>query len=299
MPSGFQLSTTVILLSSGFLFLAIYAVKKGKNTLLKAALGLALFGAILFGYFQAKGFQQLFQNGSAIRGSIMTIEGRYGKYFSLTYEGKNITYDNAVFYLKGEPISEEIHDEIRLLGSELEAGAKTPDKKFKLTNYGQKLVLLHGNEIVTYTNNKLALATGPLLSSRYIALERFGENLANDRGDFIMKGKYGEDFWIYFNGKKLEYENREFFMDGKKLSGKLENDLFNQQNTASSYIYAFTGMHLLHWIGGVIALLVVFIRGLRNKYTSANYLGITLGSIYWHFLGILWLYLYAFLIFIH
>lgn len=299
MPSGFKLSTTVIIVSSLCLFVAAYAVQKEKYSLMKGALGLAFLGSVLFGIFQFKAFKQLFQGGSAVTGTIMTVEGRYGKYFSLTYEGKNISYDNDVFYLKGDPISEELHDQIRTIGEELEAGAKNTDKVFELSNYGAKFMLLFGNEPVIYTNGKLSLVTGDFPESKYLALNRFGENLKTDRGDFIMDGKYGTDFWIYYNGNKLEYEHREFYIDGQKISPKLENDLFSQQNMASSFIYVFTGVHLLHWIGGVIALLVVFIRGLGNKYTKTNYLGIMLGSMYWHFLGILWLYLYGFLIFIH
>lgn len=299
MPSGFKLGTTAIFVSSAFLILALYLIKKGRTALVKVALAGALISGGLFGWFQIDGFTELFSRGNAMKGDIMTIEGRYGKYFSLTYEGKNITFNNDQFYLKGEPISEKIHAEIRQLGSELMDGARTKEREFELSNYGAGLMLFSDETPVTYANNKLMINGNSFPEGKIISLQRFGENMKSDRGDFIMQGKYGKDFWIYYNGEKLDYENRKFSINGKPLSDKLRVDLFKQQNTASSFIYVFTGVHLLHWIGGIIALLVVFIRGLNQKYTSSNYLGISLGAIYWHFLGILWLYLYLFLIYIH
>jgi cytochrome c oxidase subunit III len=299
MPDGFKLGTISIFVSSGFLLLARYFVRKGALRNVKMVLLGALISGSLFGVFQMQGFFDLFASGNAVTGPIMTAEGAYGQYFSLTYEGKNITYDNDQFYLKGEPISKEVHNEIKKLGGELMDGAQSKTKDFDLTNYGATLMLYHEGTPVTYSNNKLMMDGNAFPDIKMISLARFGENMKNDRGDFIMQGKYGVDFWIYHNGKKLDYENRQFYIDGKPLSPKLRADLYSQQNSASSFIYAFTAVHLIHWIGGIIALLVVFIRGLKEKYTQSNYLGISLGSIYWHFLGILWLYLYLFLIYIH
>lgn len=298
MPVGFQLSTTMIIISSIALIAAVYALKNGKASLLKTSLGIALLAGILFGYYQFVGFKQLFQSGNAVTGKIMTLEGRYGEYFSLSYEGKAITYNAEHFVWKGEEISEDLHKNINQLGEELMKGAKAPDHKYELSNYGDGFILFYLNQPITYSNNTLYIGD-PIDKETNRLLWYFAENLATDRGDFIMDGEYGKDFWIYYGGEKLEYENRTFYLNGQELTPKQKNDIYNQDNIASSYIYALTGMHLLHWIGGVIALLVVFIRGLANKYTKENYLGLTLGSIYWHFLGILWIYLYAFLIFIH
>lgn len=65
-------------------------------------------------------------------------------------------------------------------------------------------------------------------------------------------------------------------------------------NASGSFIYAITLMHLLHLIGGLIALTITTIKSKIGKYTKDNYLGIQLVSIYWHFLGLLWLYLFLF-----
>ena len=62
-----------------------------------------------------------------------------------------------------------------------------------------------------------------------------------------------------------------------------------------SLLYVLTGAHLAHLFAGLIALLVVTIKAKNNRYNAKNYLGIKLASIYWHFLTILWIYLFLFL----
>jgi cytochrome c oxidase subunit III len=66
-------------------------------------------------------------------------------------------------------------------------------------------------------------------------------------------------------------------------------------NVAGSFLYVLTLSHLVHLIGGLIALLVTAINAKRNKYNAKNYLGLEITSIYWHFLSILWIYLFFFL----
>ena len=68
-------------------------------------------------------------------------------------------------------------------------------------------------------------------------------------------------------------------------------------NAAGSYLYILTGLHLLHLIGGILALLLVWVKSLKNKYTSENLLGIKLCAIFWHFLDVLWIYLFLVLLF--
>jgi cytochrome c oxidase subunit 3 len=73
---------------------------------------------------------------------------------------------------------------------------------------------------------------------------------------------------------------------------------FTGGNASASFLYVITGLHLLHVVGGLIVLLVTSIQALRKKYNSKNTLGLELSSIYWHFLGLLWIYLLTFLLYI-
>ncbi|NOQ75116.1 MAG: hypothetical protein GQ574_24090 [Crocinitomix sp.] len=300
MPDAFKISTIAIIISSISLFIAQYAVKRDKKPLIKAGLGGAfLFGAI-FGIYQFIGWGELYENGSPVSASIMNTTGKYGKYYSLSYEGKEISYNNDEFYYKGTEMTPELKAEMKSFSSELLTGsAGTGNHVYNLSDYGSKFSLTYRNKLVTYLNDQFTIEGIQLSLNHHKRLNRFAENIVNDRGDFIMKGKYGEDFVIYYGGDELEYTNRTFYRNGSQLSPMLLGKLMDQRNTAGSFIFAFSGMHFLHWIGGIIALLVMFIKGLQMRYSKSDYLGITLGSVYWHFLGILWLYLYAFLIFIH
>src|ERR1700741_2575198 len=69
-------------------------------------------------------------------------------------------------------------------------------------------------------------------------------------------------------------------------------------NASGSFLYVLTGLHLAHLFGGLISVLVTLINALRRKYNSENTLGLELCSIYWHFLDILWVYLFLFLYYI-
>lgn len=69
-------------------------------------------------------------------------------------------------------------------------------------------------------------------------------------------------------------------------------------NAAGSFLYFITALHLLHLFGGLISLFVTLINSLRGKYSAGDTLGLELTSIYWHFLDILWVYLFLFLYYI-
>jgi cytochrome c oxidase subunit 3 len=69
-------------------------------------------------------------------------------------------------------------------------------------------------------------------------------------------------------------------------------------NVTMSYIYLIAMVHILHVIVGIVALLVVIYNHFKQKYTSDNMLGFELASTFWHFIDILWVYLFLFLYFV-
>lgn len=83
---------------------------------------------------------------------------------------------------------------------------------------------------------------------------------------------------------------KELTMQGIYFLGKYSN-------ASGSFLYVITVLHILHLAGGLWALLITLIKSLRKRYNSSNYLGIELCSIYWHFLDVLWIYLFLFLYF--
>lgn len=75
----------------------------------------------------------------------------------------------------------------------------------------------------------------------------------------------------------------------------VQGHTFVSHNPADSWMLLIPFMHFLHIFGGLIALFVVQMRAGKGKYSTQNHLGVRLTGIYWHFLDILWLYLFAFL----
>lgn len=66
---------------------------------------------------------------------------------------------------------------------------------------------------------------------------------------------------------------------------------------SGGFIIALVALHLLHLIGGLVFLLVVFGKTLFYQVHKKNLLSINLCNTYWHFVGVLWVYLYTFLYF--
>jgi cytochrome c oxidase subunit 3 len=70
-------------------------------------------------------------------------------------------------------------------------------------------------------------------------------------------------------------------------------------NPSGSFLYVLTGVHAFHLITGLIFLIIVVISALKYRVHSRNMDRIRLCTIYWHFLGALWIYLYVFLVLNH
>ncbi|MHB0754791.1 cytochrome c oxidase subunit 3 [Polaribacter sp. M15] len=67
---------------------------------------------------------------------------------------------------------------------------------------------------------------------------------------------------------------------------------------STSFIIGITFLHVLHLLAGVIVLFVVIYNHFKYKYKPNNLLGFELGAIFWHFVDILWIYLFFFFSFI-
>ena len=67
----------------------------------------------------------------------------------------------------------------------------------------------------------------------------------------------------------------------------------SKSNSAASFLLVITGLHMAHVLGGVVAILIIFIRAFAAK-ANNNSLPIEMAASYWHFVDILWIYLFLF-----
>ena len=114
----------------------------------------------------------------------------------------------------------------------------------------------------------------------------------------------------YLSGKKLDFGKQKlytvltiilgvaFFFGQYSAWAVLTTSgaYFVNYNASQSFIYVFTGAHLLHIFAGVIMLIYSLIGKMRDIPQVRNIFRLEVSSIFWHFIDILWIYLYVFLL---
>jgi cytochrome c oxidase subunit III len=71
---------------------------------------------------------------------------------------------------------------------------------------------------------------------------------------------------------------------------------FTGGNVSHSFVYVLSGAHGLHLISGVVFLVIVLAATFQYKVHSKNMNQLEMCATYWHFLDVLWLYLFVFLL---
>ena len=99
-------------------------------------------------------------------------------------------------------------------------------------------------------------------------------------------------------GLGLAFLVGQYFSFGDLVAG---NTYFGgaDANPSGSFVYVLMGVHAFHLITGLVFLGVVLKRTLNYQVHSRAMLSIGNATLYWHFLGGLWLYLYLFLLLNH
>lgn len=66
----------------------------------------------------------------------------------------------------------------------------------------------------------------------------------------------------------------------------------------TTFLYMLVILHMVHLFAGVISLLIIIYNHFKQKYNSSQTIGIELGAMFWHFLDLLWIFLFLFLYFV-
>ena len=299
LPNAFMISTVIIIASSVVFQLAVYYAKRDNKSALKATITITLALGIAFVYFQFKGYGQLIDNGVHATGNyIVVTDGKYGDYYEVKYKGDFVEINGNDYLIKGKKMSpNQLEEYQKFMSQFLILDEKEP---FKVDQYGKDFVIYFQNVPLEEKNGKLVGEDGKQLE--YLDRARLRDlavNVRDLRGDFFVKGEMGKDFHIYFKGKELEYKNRELQLDGKRLTNYLQIKSMESADTSSSYLYMITFLHLLHILVTLFYLMKLVIRSFTGRINSQNTISLRTGIIFWHFLGLLWIYLLLFLLFIH
>ena len=114
----------------------------------------------------------------------------------------------------------------------------------------------------------------------------------------------------YLSAKRLQFDRQKIYLVLTIILGILflflqlqawkiliqQGMYFSNYNASQSFFYVFTGIHLIHIFAGILMLIDAFAGRLKNISQVRNLFRMELASIFWHFIDILWIYLYVFLL---
>lgn len=129
--------------------------------------------------------------------------------------------------------------------------------------------------IITFSSLVFIAAKKALLKQKYL----LSQSLV--LGVFVLGLAFIYNQFLGFN---------ELIISGYNFTGPTSN-------ITMSYIYIIAVAHILHVIAGLISLAVVIVNHFKKQYTPASKLGFDIASTFWHFIDLLWVYLFLFLYF--
>lgn len=299
LPTAFFVSTVLILISSLTMHFAVKAIKAGDLSKGKLFMWLTLGLGIGFGVSQYEGYRALVKGGAHFISGIIVDDGRYGDYYEIKKDGEYLTVENNQYFYKGEKLTADEKKEFQDFARQFLVPSLA-DLKAKRVEMGD-FTLLYKSEPLNYLNGEFIRPNGEKIAGLdFSRLQYLAQNIVDDRADFFVSGEMGKDFKLFYNKNQLDYHERTLMYKGQPLSPNLQNKLIRgNSDTSTAYFYIITLLHLLHVVAAVIMMAMM----VRRSYTTIKIerlaIGVRAGAIFWHFLGILWIYLLLFLIFIH
>jgi heme/copper-type cytochrome/quinol oxidase subunit 3 len=68
-------------------------------------------------------------------------------------------------------------------------------------------------------------------------------------------------------------------------------------NQFSSAFFTMTGFHGAHVLGGLVFLTLILARSLRGQFDANHHVGVAAATLYWHFVDVVWVFLFLILYF--
>lgn len=115
-----------------------------------------------------------------------------------------------------------------------------------------------------------------------------------------LNGEYGKNYYFELNGQTLTKEGDNYYYvrpDQTREDKTLE--VLTTFNASGAMLSVLIYMHIAHLLFGLIYLLVNLIRLRKGKLNKDNWISLHSNGMYWHFMGILWIYLFFFIFYIY
>ena len=91
----------------------------------------------------------------------------------------------------------------------------------------------------------------------------------------------------------------QYLVEQNIFFGGNENDNPYPANPSGSFLYVLTGVHAFHLVSGLVFLGIITVAAFQYKVHSKSMTRIDMCATYWHFLDVLWISLFVFLLINH
>jgi cytochrome c oxidase subunit III len=113
-------------------------------------------------------------------------------------------------------------------------------------------------------------------------------------------GVYGSDFSVTKDGQPLVPADGHWYAaDDSAKQFALDAEIAEQKDRTGPYFYILTLAHAGHVAFGLLSLLIMAVMAFKGRYIDKEHVGLWAGTVYWHFLGGLWVFLFLFLKYVH
>ncbi|MFM7770456.1 MAG: heme-copper oxidase subunit III [Bacteroidota bacterium] len=174
----------------------------------------------------------------------------------------------------------------------LKAGRQSVSKIWLVITLGLGILFVY------FQNDAWRQMTGLGFGRTETQTEKGTQSRWNTLGE--LKGEYGKDYAFEMNGQTLSKEGETFVYtkaDGSKEDKTLE--VKTTFNAAGAMLSILIYLHIAHLLLGIIYLIVNTVRIHKNILNQQNWMSLHANGMYWHFMGLLWLYLFLFIFFIY
>jgi cytochrome c oxidase subunit 3 len=118
---------------------------------------------------------------------------------------------------------------------------------------------------------------------------------ANPRGEFQWRDEDKHGVKIVHEAKERNYLTP-YEQTGYFTNGEYDNEKFTQKVRIFFYIYfVMTGLHALHMIVGLGIMSWLLVMAWRRTYSAEYYSPVEISGLYWHFVDIVWIFLFPLL----
>ncbi|MBV9217043.1 MAG: cytochrome c oxidase subunit 3 [Acidobacteria bacterium] len=151
----------------------------------------------------------------------------------------------------------------------------------------------HGLVPVAGLNKRVPMAPGhegPAKPCWEVDHNAAAEQHPNPRGEFIWTdcslAKLGQEHNFLTQSEKIGYFS----------NGEIDADKFRDKVRIFYYLYfVMTGLHALHMIVGLILMTWLLWTAYKGNYNGDYYMPVEMSGLYWHFVDIVWIFLFPLL----